>query len=409
MKRKEVIFNEAQAKGLIVSINMTKEEIMDQLAIANARETIGPNGVRPPLDQYHIMLAKPIMDLKESEFEHVIHSTEHVAEIKYDGCRCKWHIGEGENRLDSRHRATSDYRFHEVSDNFPHLRDCRLDRLAGTIFDGEILMDVPGITLNKTRTKGTLTSTVAVFNSLPERAVEIQRAAGWAKFVIFDILKLCGQDMRVFSFAERRQAIIQILLQATEDGRQIGEPLQPFNTLVQASQIFRLNDSRNAFDLHTDSFAAVYALALANKCEGAMIKSLRWPYQPDKRTKAMYKWKEADTISGFIAGSRPGTGKNETLFGSLVIHVFDAQGNQHELCSVIPGTDAMRLQLAGPDGLVSDAYVGQVVDLTFQQWTKFKKLRHAVIAKWRPDLSMHDCKLPLEIDESAQNMVDNRY
>lgn len=349
---------EAEALG-IEPLQLTKEELMIEMVAATPRR-----GHRPLLRQLPVMLARDARKLKGDELEAILQSNDWIAERKYDGCRAKLHFGVKENRIDSRHRSVKTYEFVERTDNFPHLRDGVYPGFAGTVLDGEIQMPVSKMELGKTRTTDELTTSASVYNSDPERAVELQEKFGKAVFIAFDILFLRGCDLRGHVFASRRGLMKQ---------------LQQCR-FVELSKFWN-NKHKN--------FHQIYQQEIDAGREGLMLKHLDGLYCSGKRSKHMLKWKQHLEIDCFITGFVPGEGEFSGLIGALLVSIFE-NGKEREIGAVQPGDLALRRKISVADGSLRDDIYGKVVEVSFQKFTKNKRMRHAVLSRWRPDKTMYD-------------------
>lgn len=303
----------------------------------------------------------PFSRIEEKYLNH-----KYVVEPKLDGARMRLFIGAGKNRMNTGRRSDKTYAYIERSDNFRHLRDLDIPGHAGTILDGEILAPAASIDTGRVVTQGLLNSSVALVNTNPDDSWAIQERVGAARYHIFDILALDGQDITSMPYILRRPALEKIwettLLRATT-----------FLVPVALASKTAINEALDA------------------GYEGAMIKSVQGTYQAGKRSRNWLKVKKMSTIDVFIVGSIPGEGRNEGLVGALICAVHDGQGFTMEVAQPGAFTDEFREEISGPDGKVKPEWKGRVLEVMAQEITKNGRLRHPQLIRVRPDKTAQEC------------------
>jgi len=369
MKKKAEVFHEAEAVGLVEQgvDYYTKEALIDMLAEHHHKGDV--QGQRL-LTQLPVMLARNVKDLKSLPFEHMRENKNGlwIAEEKLDEVRAKWHFGGSWNRIDSRNRSDVTYEYVEKTECLPHLKNFE-HKIAGTVLDGGLRMPVSEIHDGKTQTDGWLTTTMAVVNSKPERAIYLQKKYGYCQYFIYDILFYQGTDVRQYKYKARYKLI-----------REIWEALFDPDGYVQ-------------LPLHrVDGFKDFYFSVIARGGEGIMLKRLDWPYVDHGRCKGEFKWKKYKELDGFVTGFIPGEGEFSGLVGSLLISILDKDGHKQEVAAVQPGKLPFRQNISVADGSMIDAMYGKVYTIGYLQKTKNDRLRHAVIERPRLDKNMYDCK-----------------
>ena len=340
---------------LVFSAFDTKEMLMDLLATRLGKDD--------PTLQLPCLLSRDVKKIKEIQFQQLLTDPKYVYEQKIDGCRAKLHLAAapGETRIDSRHRSVKTFQYREATENFPHMQALGSKDLGGTILDGECKMPVDRMRLGQTDTQDSLTSAASVFNSKPQRAQEIQRLYGLMQYIAFDILYYQGVDIRGFNFQTRREYLEKVIKQL--DGITDGwlhlstvyttEPEQLFKDIVNLGG------------------------------EGIMIKDTTSPYtlKAGSRPKAMYKWKKLLTGKCFVTGYVTGQGEFDGLVGSLLVSCYDKKNDQpREIGAVQPGDLAMRYEMSLADGSLAAEMYGTTLTCIFQQWTKNKRMRHAIVS-----------------------------
>jgi ATP-dependent DNA ligase len=210
-------------------------------------------------------------------------------EPKWDGFRAIVFRGESELFIQSRDLKPLD-RY------FPELRAALLERLpAGCVLDGEIVIaTASGLDFDLLQMR-----LHPAASRVAKLAVEIP-----ASYVAFDALALAGQDLMARPQAERRTLLEQALGQATPPLY-----LTPMtrDVAVAAEWLSRFEGAG---------------------LDGVMAKPEAAPYEPGKR--AMFKIKHSRTADCVIAGFRWHKNGPQTLIGSLLLGLYDAQGDlQH--------------------------------------------------------------------------------
>ncbi|KKM96923.1 hypothetical protein LCGC14_1173330 [marine sediment metagenome] len=373
MKSLNDLLHETQVLKLVksgVHGRYTKEMLMDMLAACYRKRDVD----RPELiPQHPVMLARNVKDLKPNIFEGMRKNENGIwiAEEKLDEMRAKWHLGGFTNRIDSRNRSDVTYEYADKTNSLPHLRDLPHE-LDGTLLDGGLCMPIKTINDGKTQTTGWLTTTTAVVNSKPQRAIELQKRWGWCRYFIYDILFYCGSDVRALKYEERYKLVKDVWqqLQETSQAKRIQLPIH-----------------------EKGAFEKLYKDVVACGGEGLMFKRLDWPYEQRGRSKGSFKWKKYKELDGFITGYVPGKNEFSGLVGSLLISVLQ-DDQKMEVAAVQPGDLGFRNRITDPAGELKDEYYGKVVRIHYLCKTKNKRLRHAVLAPeqaFRTDKTLYDC------------------
>ena len=256
--------NEADGLGLDVNTTMTKQEIISLLAAAKSTGRA--------LMQIPCQLAKDFRDLNERQQAAILASNLYVAEEKYDGCRAKLHITNSMNYIDTRHQSVETYHYGERTDNFPHLRNLLFPGWQGTILDGEMRMPTTSINDGKTQTVDGLTTTAAVFNSDPKRAVELQLCHGNMQFIVFDILFDRGKDVRNEEWYKRYQRLQRFLDEQFHDA--------PSEILEE----FKFSP------VYTKDLLNVYKRFTTESKEGIMLKHKHSLYSSKEGSRQQHVW-----------------------------------------------------------------------------------------------------------------------
>lgn len=367
MRRLAELEHEATSYGIKIPPPgcFTKSDLMDLLAEYYREHGEYPNPLLPQLD---VMLARNAKDLKDFDVVLANKGGLWIAEEKLDGVRAKLHLGATYNRIDSRHRSDITYEYVEKTDCLPHLRNLT-NWSNGTVLDGELIMPVETISEGKTDTDSYLTSTTATVNSKPGRAIELQEKVGYCNYHVFDILFHRGEDVRDYPYSHRYELARAVCTQLIEKSSNIKMPTRCYGR----------------------AFRNFFTTLVAGGGEGIMLKRLDWTYDSGKRSKGMYKLKKQAGMDCFITGFVPGEGEFSGLVGALCVSVMAVGGTPREVAAIQPGDYAFRKRISLACGSLSDEWYGKVVEVTYLCKTKNNRLRHAVLKRFRPDKTMHDC------------------
>ena len=223
---------------------------------------------RPIKDQWKLARAR----MKTKGF--MWKSPEYVLQPKVDGARYALYTGVGgENRFLSRKVSKLGGGYVERTDNLPYIRGANL--VPDSIVDGEVF-----IRDNET--------TARIMGSNPIRSRELQSKIGKPKFIVFDVLKYRGRDIRQLPYKERLKFV------------------KKFVSNAKHPQIKRMpsiwKDKLN-FAKHL----------IATGWEGAVLKDAKSHYYGNFQS----KYKRFRTGDYVITGYTPGRGKIEGLVGAI--------------------------------------------------------------------------------------------
>ena len=372
-RKKDDLLKEAKLLDIPIPDKARSEDIMDLIRDVKCKgrdlvKQIDPMLCKDAKDYFDYDLEKPWLTVEMySRFWDI---DCWIAEEKLDGCRFKMHITSDGIRLDSRRRSDLDYAYKERTDNFPQFKLDQelyaflLEKYEGMVFDGEMLMPVDSIDTGKVVTKGTCNTTVSICNSDPEVSIPLQEKYGWCNFVVFDVLLPDGYKL---NYGTRRTYVREFMELAQKLGMPIRMP--SFATILKAK---------------------FFEDIVENGGEGIILKSLVGLYEEGKRSKFMYKLKKFHTADCFITGWLAGDHKHTGKVGAMLISVYRAE-EEVEVGAVGAIPDQLRNEISAPDGSLKQEYYGKVVEIRYQETTKLKRLRHAVLKQWRPDKEKYAC------------------
>lgn len=211
-------------------------------------------------------------------------------EFKWDGVRAIAYVNGHDLRLTGRNNV-------DLTDTFPELTALST-LLAGrkAVLDGEIVAlgrtGVPSYAALEQRMRARVPTATAV-NASPVR------------FYLFDLLYLDGTDLTPQPYVERRDALQRLAL----TGDTVETP--PYWT--------------------GDAGPALLDAARELGIEGVIAKQLASTYQPNRRSTAWIKVPLTETTEVILAGYKPGAGRRSGMIGSLLVGMYDVDG---QLCYV---------------------------------------------------------------------------
>lgn len=354
----------------------------DEVSVLSTRSSAVEAGVSQE-DQIPPMLARAIADVKPAEMVSQIKQADNwiVAE-KYDGARFVCYFRNGKTVFLGRNKTQGTGQYSDRSANVPHLHMTEaLDSLDGTVLDGELIFLGGHLDTGSASVDNVLNATVALVNCSPEKSIALQEKFGKLVYVVFDIMKFQGQDLRDSSLADRmvirHQALNLIAMRNPEQAKYYRE-----ERWLQCSA-----EEKEAF----------FNLIVSEGGEGVMYKNLFSTYcrQPTSRPVSWVKRKKRITVDGFISGYKPGEAGFKGLVGALVVSVFEHAGEllvPVEIAMVSNLELELRRKMSAPDGSLRPEYLNQVVEVSFQEISsRSKRGRHATLELFRPDKSASDC------------------
>lgn len=357
-----------------------------------------PEGLPKELDMIlkveNPMLCERIQNCKEDFQEEIWESKTWVAEPKHDGVRIMIvHIdGEGFSFY-SRNNSVTDFLPVSYRDTID--MSMLTGELEGDfIVDCELICKNPNINTSISSRYGVVTETqlqavAAILSIEPEDSIALQQTEAPLEFIAFDVLY--NQDWILDKPLYERK---KILAQVVESLQGIGFPVVKSPT--------RITNKR-----------AYYNYMIRNGNEGVVLKDLESPYIATSSrahrcwVKAKRSTSEAlgDTIDGFITGF---VTANESrgwadLIGGLKLSVFlnTVEGVKvHQIATVsnIPMEKRREMtEIVDGKPVLKQEYYSKVIECDGQCITaRARRLKHAVIVRWRPDKSPDQCVMDEE-------------
>jgi bifunctional non-homologous end joining protein LigD len=296
-----------------------------------------------------------------------------VYEEKYDGYRILAYKEGSRVRLYSRNAIDRTDRFSDVATAMNTLRSPTL------LLDGEVsVFDREGV------------SRFQLLQNL---------STGKSVFAVFDCLYKDGQDLRRRPLSERRVALEESLgpnkFPAKTRNKVGSSKVAPNKIIVPSAR------------LASDGLEA-YRLAIQRKFEGLVAKDLSSPYVEGRSSfwrKVKVHQEDEFVIGGFTepAGSR-------SHFGALLLGAYD-RGKLHFVGKVGTGFNQQSLDMlfkkfrtlvrqqsafVDPPGEREVTFLSPklVAQVSYQEWTKDKKLRQPVFLGLRDDKSPQEVRMP---------------
>lgn len=296
--------------------------------------------------------------LEELDKDETYLSTEWGQEEKYDGERLLLHFKDGFVRATTRRQAKKTGLMNEKTNNVPHIRSLYQEELEGTVLDGEVIYIGSANTLGLTQT---------MMNSLPEKSIELQRQRGWVTFKAFDCIRYKGRNVEDKPLRQRKELLDKVIAL-------IYDNVPESKNFIQVSHLVSAVDYRENFVQITSDGG-----------EGIILKKLGSAYR-DKH--CWLKVKNEEFFDAFVTGWEKGQGRNSEVCGFLKFSVWNENHDAMvEIARVGSLSDDLRKDIAENYA----KYHLEVAELKAQEVTKFLRLRHPRIQRWRPDKGDAEC------------------
>jgi len=282
-----------------------------------------------------------------------------VMETKYDGCRYRMVIEDGQVILQSRRISKKTGKFVEKQDRVPHLLPIDTVAYQGTIIEGEVIAG-EGCDC-------TSSDVVSIMGCDADKAIMRQQETGQLSWVMFDILFFCGDDVRELPEGTRRKMLETVFA----DMSRFHECTRHWEMSERTSR----NDLKKVYDSLID-----------NGYEGGMMKDTTKPYG-----KGWFKVKKVVDLDVVCTGFTDGTGKYKGKIGAIKFGVV-RYGHYMEISQAGGMDDATRQHMTDNYNM----YLGEPMSILAQEITKTKtgySVRHPRFVRMRPDLGSVDCTL----------------
>jgi len=293
--------------------------------------------------------------------------TDFIGELKLDGSRYVLYIGFDPYRrnlakhtLLSRRLSTTDGKYVDRSLNAPHITSIEFPNMEGTVLDGEIIA-------------ADFLATNSIMNSSPERSIEKQEKLGKLNFFVFDVLMVCGRDVRNLPYHARRTILEDIVNRFNH----------PQIKIVQAVK---------------GDLQSFFQSVVSEGGEGIVVKNIHSPYGI-----GWAKVKKAFDVSCIISGFKEGKGKYSAgQVGSIALSVYQS-GRLVEVGFASGFNENLRRQISASP----QTFLGRVVDV-FAQEMQSSRLRHPTFHRLRDDIDPTTCTIEKLKSDMLKNVKAGR-
>jgi len=306
------------------------------------------------------------------------------AGIKYDGVRILAYIYDEDTHFLSRNKARGHRGYGIKTGALEHL-SLNIPELDGTVLDGEVVWPHEQLVSKDRLIINKLNAAVAITNSLPEKAQTTQQEQGYLHYVVFDILKYKGHDVRAFPLRDRLEKLDEIMaiIQADPD----------------AGEFY--HTERRCFGDEAEKYK-FYQEVIQDGHEGIMLKDLNSRYTGRGRPFSWVKRKLRYGADGFITGYHGGEigTEFEGMVGSIIVSAYtDASLTETKAIAVVSGLPMeLRRAMTDKDGSMKSEWYGKTVEVLFQEISSRKQRgRHAILYAWRPDKDKEECLIDNEL------------
>lgn len=287
-------------------------------------------------------MLKPMMprEVKENVLKEIEHDRQFIVSKKYDGFRVLYVIKNSGNKMYTRFGGNK-------VEQVP-LFKVKLNELNDTIIDGELIAK-----------SETWYDTASIVGSEPKQSIEKQKEKGLVKFIIFDIPKYCGKDIKSLSLKERREYLIEA-----------------YNILKKHKLPVFIEKWINSDKIN------YYNNIIDIGGEGVLIKDIQSIYVPGRVKNGWMKVKKSQTSDFIITGINTGKGRYANTTGNIGYGAY---------------TNGDIKQIGTSSGIIDDVradmrdhprkYIGRVAEFESTGITPVGKMRHPRFKRMRPDKS----------------------
>jgi len=366
--------DQARSLGLTLPAKYGKRELVELLG-NHYWEKENPGVPKPNFEQPQLI--KSITDLSPEKQESLWKDDSGWSvEPKRNGIRCIGYIG-SKSTFTSRNVSVENFLPQSLTKALFWL-DGDMSAYEGTVVDGEVISSRKDVDLRAfTKGKGSQTGNVlqaATGLIAVERTEEAQQANGMPlRFVLYDILKYKGKDIKSVPYIQRRDYLAEVF---TVWQQKLSNP----TSLI-------LNES-----ISQDK-KAYFEKCISEGGEGCVLKLHQGIYKPGPtRTNEQLKVKkqlELDcVVSGFVP---PQSGRflQEQLVGGLVFSCKDTTDQEwHKVAAVSNISDEFRREITLKDdsgkfiGIKPETY-NRVFEIEGMEFNKNAQLSHARIIRER--------------------------
>jgi ATP-dependent DNA ligase len=278
---------------------------------------------------------------------------EYYLEPKVDDVRMMMHFLGGRVRFQSRGKSVKTGSLGEKTANYPQFTNLYDDSLEGTVLDGG-MVSYKGKPHKDIWKDNDLFKMISINGSIPERAIRFQEENGWAKFIVFDIVRFNGQWLNEWPI-ERRRVLAEVI--AADLGLSI-TPQQKFQ------------------------FQKCFDWIVREGGEGVVLKKHESPYQFDRSKLWVRVKKFDDAVVWFGSQVTPGEGRLKGVIGS--VNVYDEHGICLGAVSGFSDDERVQMTLKMNDSTIrlKPDYIGRQVLIRHNGATGRGGFRHARIIKW---------------------------
>ncbi len=271
------------------------------------------------------------------------------AEVKYDGHRMLAFVDADKVRMFARSAVDKTGKLPEVervlSEKFPD----------GTILDGEVVM---------------LDSKGGDWSKVQNVLGAGNRTSTHLTYVVFDLLQLQGEDVRLASLATRR-----LLLETL------------FDAIMEDDSAVQLAPQ----EAYTPEFVADL---IARGFEGAIVKDPAAPYASGKRGHGWLKIKATETVDVVVMGATEGKGRFAGQIGALVFGTYEQVWDKDHVVLVERGQcsgmdDSQRLAFTHARDV--GTLVGTVIEVQHMGIMPSGGWRHPQFKRVRTDKLPREC------------------
>ena len=277
-------------------------------------------------------------------------------EPKFNGIRMLCFLRNKKVRFQTRGRSRHTQLFSERTGHYPQYHNRYDPKYEGTILDGEMVAFVNSPNRKKNLwIDNDLPLVMSMNGGRDEAGIATQMEKGWARYIVFDIISYCGEDVTHLSQKERRNLLLIVAKDLDLDVSPEWIPGKKYSV-------------RERFDMITKTGG-----------EGVILKNRDSAYE-HRRSYSWLKVKRFEEIIGYVDSIyKMGSNSIEGMAGSIVI--VNEQGEQ---VAIVGGlSHEIRKDLVLEDMVINPEYVGKKVLVRYHiKYARTGNPHHARLISW---------------------------
>lgn len=333
-------------------------------------------------EQYNPMLAKTVKISSPDYVRANFHPQDYYIQEKQDGMRSLLELNGNHLRMTSRNRSQKDFMFSEHQDNVLGFKGLQNPFKGKTVLDGELMSPTNSVkTFGGTITNTSLQAVVSLVNSPTDFSLKTQQQIGSLYYIAYDILYFDGENVQDFNYEDR----VKLVDAAVDE-------ILKYNPSAPIQALYTYTDYDDPWELFQE--------IIGKGGEGIMLKKRTGKYKQDYRSGDLLKLKGTNTYDGFITGfvepkANSRLGQSHLIGGLLVSSYIDGKEQVIAAVAGLSLQEREQMSILDADGnlQLNPEYLGKVVELVGNGWSRTGRLVHPRILNWRDDRQKESCQM----------------